>query len=208
MHAEAGYLVDVTPEMPTTMRAIRQLAETVDNRRVLVGSGCPREEAEEIAAVCYQAAFWILMQDIDPASPGTPLSTVEEVRAMVDADDLQQWRDQFALIAAAPWGPDAAQLHDLVVAADRPLAAYAVRECTRIYRNRFEEQERLEVAKEIRRLVAVTGMSQREFARHIGTSASRLSTYVNGLVTPSAAMMLRISRVSRAIRDERPGSSA
>ena len=38
----------------------------------------------------------------------------------------------------------------------------------------------------------MSGLTQRDFARRMGTSASRVSTYVNGLVTPSASMMIRI----------------
>ncbi|MFD2862989.1 helix-turn-helix domain-containing protein [Salininema proteolyticum] len=41
-------------------------------------------------------------------------------------------------------------------------------------------------------------MSQAEFAERIGTSASRLSTYISGKVMPSAALMVRIRRVVAA----------
>ena len=59
------------------------------------------------------------------------------------------------------------------------------------------------MAREIRELVAMSGLSQREFASMAGTSASRLSTYVNGLVTPSATMMVRIRRVSELVQKRR-----
>lgn len=42
------------------------------------------------------------------------------------------------------------------------------------------------------RLVRASGLSRAEFASRIGISASRLSTYVTGKVTPSAALLLRI----------------
>lgn len=41
-----------------------------------------------------------------------------------------------------------------------------------------------------------SGLSQAAFASRIGTSASRLSTYMSGKVTPSATLMLRIRRVA------------
>ena len=41
-----------------------------------------------------------------------------------------------------------------------------------------------------------------QFAESIGTSASRMSTYVTGKVTPSAAMLMRIEE--RARRDSNP----
>ena len=50
--------------------------------------------------------------------------------------------------------------------------------------------------------------TQREFAAMAGTSASRLSTYVNGLVTPSATMMVRIRRVSELVQTRRANGSS
>lgn len=52
-----------------------------------------------------------------------------------------------------------------------------------------------------------SGLSRAEFASRVGTSASRLSTYVSGRVTPSAALLLRMRRVADArhlawLRDE------
>jgi transcriptional regulator with XRE-family HTH domain len=56
--------------------------------------------------------------------------------------------------------------------------------------------EREQVAAEIRDLVARSGLSRQDFARRLGTSRPRLSTYMSGKVTPSAALMLRIRRVT------------
>ena len=61
-----------------------------------------------------------------------------------------------------------------------------------------ESRERAEVAGEIRSLLAASGYKRDEFASRIGTSTSRLSTYLNGRVTPSAALMTRMRRVSEA----------
>jgi transcriptional regulator with XRE-family HTH domain len=48
----------------------------------------------------------------------------------------------------------------------------------------------------LQRLIEESGLSRREFASHIGTSTSRLSTYATGKVTPSAALMLRMRSVN------------
>lgn len=74
------------------------------------------------------------------------------------------------------------------------------------YRDLADRHDRQLVAREIRRLVAMSGLSQRQFAALCGTSAPRISTYVNGLVTPSAAMMVRFVRVSQLA--QRQGRSA
>jgi len=59
-------------------------------------------------------------------------------------------------------------------------------------RRRREGQERQRVAGLVRDAVARSGLTRAEFAKSIGTSASRLSTYCPGKVTPSAALLLRI----------------
>jgi len=62
-------------------------------------------------------------------------------------------------------------------------------------REAAEASERRAVAAEVARLVDESGLARSEFASRIGTSASRLSTYVTGKVTPSAALMVRMRSV-------------
>ncbi|HEY1920692.1 MAG TPA: helix-turn-helix transcriptional regulator [Streptosporangiaceae bacterium] len=64
-------------------------------------------------------------------------------------------------------------------------------------RQQASDAERDEVAVEIRDLVRGSGLTQQEFAECIGTSRSRLSTYMSGKITPSAALMLRMRRVTQ-----------
>jgi DNA-binding transcriptional regulator YiaG len=63
-------------------------------------------------------------------------------------------------------------------------------------REETETAERKAVAAEVDQLVRASGLSRVEFASRIGTSASRLSTYVTGKVTPSAAMLVRMRRLN------------
>ena len=46
----------------------------------------------------------------------------------------------------------------------------------------------------MRAAVERSGLTNADFASLIGTSASRLSTYLSGKVTPSAALLVRIER--------------
>ena len=48
------------------------------------------------------------------------------------------------------------------------------------------------VARLVRQAVLRSGLSAKEFAAHVGTSPSRLSTYMTGKVVPSAALLLEI----------------
>ena len=58
------------------------------------------------------------------------------------------------------------------------------------------DSEREDVASEVRNLVGRSGLSKQDFAERIGTSRSRLSTYMSGKVVPSAALMVRMRRVA------------
>jgi DNA-binding transcriptional regulator YiaG len=69
-------------------------------------------------------------------------------------------------------------------------------------REEAERSEREAVAAEIDAIVRESNLSRAEFASRIGTSTSRLSTYVTGKVTPSAALVVRMRRCI-AIRPER-----
>lgn len=58
--------------------------------------------------------------------------------------------------------------------------------------------DRLAVISGLRSALVSSGLSQARFARALGTSASRLSTYLTGGTVPSASWYLRALRVGRA----------
>ena len=58
--------------------------------------------------------------------------------------------------------------------------------------------ERVEVAAALRGTLKQSGLTQADFARHLGTSATRLSTYLSGSTIPSAAIYLRALRLGAA----------
>ena len=63
-----------------------------------------------------------------------------------------------------------------------------------------ENADRAEVATRVRKAVTGSGLTNNEFARLVGTSASRLSTYLSGKVTPSAALLVRMERAARIMQ--------
>jgi DNA-binding transcriptional regulator YiaG len=77
---------------------------------------------------------------------------------------------------------------------------------------RDADSERDEVAAEIRGLVRISGLSKQDFAQRTGTSRTRLSTYMSGKVTPSAALVVRMRRVALHAQEQaidaarRPGT--
>ena len=196
-------LLGTGPALPVATRMVMVLSLTDWVVEKLTDFGMQKVEATEIAERCYQAGFWLVLTDVDPSRPGPILRTPEEVASTWDNGGLRAWRGQVAIIASNPWAPYGNELKELALAANRPAPVHAVEEAVRVYRSRFERRERELVAREIRQLVAMSGLSQRDFAAMAGTSASRLSTYVNGLVTPSATMMVRIRRVSDLVQTRR-----
>ena len=196
-------LLGTGPEQPIATRWVLTLARTDLVIEKLLDSGMEKAAAVEVAERCYQSCFWLVMAGVDPSAPGPIIRTAEEAVHIWDHGGMPAWRGQIAIIASNPWAPYGNELKELALAADRTETVHAIEEAMRVYRSRFERRERELVAREIRQLVAMSGLSQREFAAMAGTSASRLSTYVNGLVTPSATMMVRIRRVSELMQKRR-----
>ena len=184
--------------MPLASRFAWRVAHSEAVVECVAASGVNGEVAVDIGRACYRTGFWLLLADIDQDAPGPELATVEDAVRCVDVGGMRAWRGQVALVAANPWAPYPVKLYKLLIAGDRPAQADALDAVIHYYRDRTERADRQQVATEIRRLVAVSGLSQRQFAALCGTSAPRLSTYVNGLVTPSASMMVRFARASES----------
>jgi hypothetical protein len=69
-------------------------------------------------------------------------------------------------------------------------------------------QNRRTRASEVRVLVTRSGLSKPEFAERIGTSRSRLSTYMSGKVVPSATLMVRMQRLAHHASERTSRSTA
>ena len=129
-------------------------------------------------------------------SPDDPVETwpFEAVLTAVERGTLPDWRRLARAIEADPWGTVARQVLE-AVHLSRPYGTTELLEAVvERSRQRAAEAERAEVAAEIRNLVRQSGLSQQQFAERIGTSRSRLSTYMSGKIMPSAALMVRMRR--------------
>lgn len=132
------------------------------------------------------------------ASPDDPVETwpFEGILAAVERGTITDWRRLAKVIQADPWGPVAQQVLEAIRLAQPYGTAELLEGVINRARNLAADSERAEVAAEIRRLVGVSGLSRHDFAGRIGTSRSRLSTYLSGKVVPSAALMVRMRRVA------------
>jgi DNA-binding transcriptional regulator YiaG len=131
------------------------------------------------------------------ASPDDPVSDwpLEAIQTALERGGLSHWRRLADAVRAQPWGPVARGIEE-VLTYSRPYGvAEGMEGVISDARQKMVAAERAAVATEVAELVESSGLSRAEFAARVGTSTSRLSTYVTGKVTPSAALMLRMNRL-------------
>lgn len=132
------------------------------------------------------------------ASPDDPVETwpFEGILAAVERGTLPDWDRLATAIRADPWGPVAQQVLE-AVRLSRPYGTTELLEAVVARARRLAmDSERDTVASEVRDLVGRSRLSKQDFADRIGTSRSRLSTYMSGKVVPSATLMVRMRRVA------------
>lgn len=131
------------------------------------------------------------------ADPDDPVETwpAEAVLTALERGGLSHWRRLAGAMRADPWGPVARAVEE-AIAADPPYGTGPLMaEILQRAREEQDRRDRAEVAAQVVDLVARSGLTRTEFASRIGTSASRLSTYLAGTVTPSAALLVRMRRL-------------
>jgi DNA-binding transcriptional regulator YiaG len=130
------------------------------------------------------------------ASPDEAVSEwpTEAIQTALERGDLSHWRRLASAVSEQPWGGVARKLEE-ALAYSRPYGvANLMERVIAAARDAAEGEERAAVAAEVEDLIRRSGLSRTEFAALIGTSASRLSTYATGKVTPSAALLVRMRR--------------
>lgn len=132
------------------------------------------------------------------ASPTDDVRTwpYEALVIAIDQGLVADWQPIFAELRRSPWGRLARRVERYLSYREADgvstLFALAIERA----RSDAEQADRAEVAARVRSAVARSGLTHQEFARLVGTSASRLSTYLSGKVTPSAALLIRIERAA------------
>ena len=120
----------------------------------------------------------------------------EGILAAVERGTLRDWRRFASAIRADPWGPVAHQVLEAVQLSHPYGTTELLEGLVARARKLAADSERADVASEVQGLVARSGLSRQDFAERIGTSRSRLSTYMSGQVVPSATLMVRMRRVA------------
>jgi hypothetical protein len=133
--------------------------------------------------------------DADPADP-VETWPYEGLVAAIERGTLTDWVRITRAIDRDPWG-HTAQRVEAYLSYESPWGVGPLlhRAIARA-RQQAAQRERQEVAGEVADLIERSGLTMAEFARRIGTSRSRLSTYRSGSVTPSAALLNRMRRLA------------
>lgn len=133
------------------------------------------------------------------ALPTDPVITwpYEALVIAIERGLVPDWQPIFEEIRRNPWGSVSRKIDKYLAYAPQggipTLFAIAIESA----RNNRELAEKSEVAERVRQAIVASGLTAAEFAEQIGTSASRLSTYATGSVTPSASMLLRIENAGQ-----------
>jgi DNA-binding transcriptional regulator YiaG len=200
IQSELDDLLGLGPDLPITTAAVRLLADVGQLRVRLRSAGLSANKASAIVTRTHQQTFWLLLSGAEDL-PRTPtIRSTEQLMDLIHHGNARRWRAALLPLIESPWGPYGEHIVRLAKDAGHDAIAELLQDCRKVFRTRQEQRERDAIAREIRRLVAISGLTQRQFAAQIGTSPSRLSTYVNGRVIPSAAMLLRIRRVAHVQR--------
>jgi hypothetical protein len=134
--------------------------------------------------------------DADPADP-VESWPYEALITALERGLIADWARINRAITRDPWGPVARDVEAYLSYSDANAGVSVLMgELVARARRTSEAAERQAVADEVGELLRRSGLSRAAFAAAIGSSGSRLSTYVNAKVTPSAALMLRMRRVA------------
>ncbi|MDD9368556.1 MAG: helix-turn-helix transcriptional regulator [Acidimicrobiales bacterium] len=132
------------------------------------------------------------------ASPDDDVRTwpYEALVAAIDRGLVPDWQPIFAEIRRSPWGPVARRIERYLSYREPDGAGTLFSLALDRARVDADRADRDEVAARVRAAVNRAGLTKAQFADLVGTSASRLSTYLSGKVTPSAAMLVRMERAA------------
>lgn len=130
--------------------------------------------------------------ELDARSLADPnLWPFEAVLSAIERGSLREWRLLAAAINSAPWGPCADAVSTITGWHENPGVDEVFQQIVANARLSADTATRRRFGHWIRSVRERLGLTQREFAELIGTSASRLSTYETGKVAPSIEILGR-----------------
>ncbi|GFG82783.1 hypothetical protein [Mycobacterium paragordonae] len=145
----------------------------------------------------------------DPDQPVEFWSTAA-IHSALQGGDIATWKRIAGALKRDPYGRTARQVEE-ILRGTRPVGiAKALWEVLERARTHLEANERAEVARHVKLLMDRSGLVQQEFASRIGVAPEDLATFLDGSVSPSASLMIRMRRLSDRfvrVKNERSANS-
>lgn len=118
------------------------------------------------------------------------------IRSALQSGDIDTWKRIAAALKRDPYGRTARQVEE-VLEGTRPYGiSKALWEVLERARAHLDANERAEVGRHVRLLIDRSGLGEQEFASRIGVPPEDLAAYLDGTLSPSASLMIRIRRLS------------
>lgn len=122
----------------------------------------------------------------------------EALVSAIERGTLADWLVLIRAIESSPWGP-VARAVEAYLGYEHPYGVGPLlKRAIGNARASADRRERDAVAESVRSLIRQSGLSMDQFARAIGTSRSRLSTYASGKVVPAATLLVRMQNLADA----------
>ena len=130
------------------------------------------------------------------------------IRSALQGGDIDTWKRIAGALKRDPYGRTARQVEE-VLEGTRPYGiSKALWEVLERARAHLDANERAEVARHVRLLIDRSGLGEQEFASRIGVPPEDLAAYLDGTLSPSASLMIRIRRLSdRFVKVKSTGSA-
>lgn len=132
--------------------------------------------------------------DVDRPVEFWPTSAIRA--ALENNDDLTVWQHIAAAIKRDPYGRTARQVEEVLEVVRPYGVSKALAEVLHRTREKLEAAERAEVARHVRTLLNRSGLAQQEFASRIGVPGDEFASYLDGTVSPTASLMVRMCKLS------------
>ncbi len=118
------------------------------------------------------------------------------IRSALQGGDIATWKRIAAALKRDPYGRTARQVEEVLEGTRPSGISKALWEVLERARTHLEANERAEVARHVRLLIDRSGLGEQEFASRIGVSPEDLGTYLDGSISPTSALMIRMRRLS------------
>lgn len=118
------------------------------------------------------------------------------IRSALENDDMAVWQRIVVAIKRDPFGRTARQVEEVLETSAPYGVSRAMAEVLVRTREHLEANERGEVARHVHLLLERSGLGEQEFASRIGVPVDQFTTYLQGTVSPSASLMIRMGRLS------------